>query len=80
MFTVQSRRRLEAMWARYAAEPRVAMLFRSCYAEDVRGRAGTGPNLEMGGDGASASDRGIRFFYAWSLANLGRWQFPRHMR
>ena len=33
--------RLETLWVHYlAAAPRAAMLFRSCYAEDVRGRGG----------------------------------------
>ncbi len=76
-----SKRRLEAVWTKYlAAAPRAAMLFRSCYAEDVRGRQGTGPNLEMGGDGKGEGDRGIRFFYDWSRERLGRWRYPNHVR
>lgn len=80
VFTTQSRQRLEAVWQRYLAEERAAMLFRSCYGEDVRGRMGTGPNAEMGGDGKGESDRGIRFFYAWSRERLGRWHYPEHVR
>ena len=80
VFTVQSKRRLEKLWDSYLGQPRAAMLFRSCYAEDVRGRMGVGPNAEMGGDGKGESDRGIRFFYRWSLAKLGRWQYPNHVR
>ena len=81
VFHPRSKARLEALWAQYlAAAPRAAMLFRSCYAEDVRGRQGTGPNLEMGGDGKGEGDRGIRFFFAWSRQNLGAWQFPKHTK
>jgi hypothetical protein len=56
------------------------MLFRSPYVEDVRGKADTGPNHEMGGGGTSESDRGIRFYYEWVRDNLGRWEYPRHVR
>lgn len=81
VFHAISKRHLEAVWTKYlAAAPRAAMLFRSCYAEDVRGRQGTGPNLEMGGDGKGEGDRGIRFFYDWSRERLGRWRYPNHVR
>lgn len=80
VFTAPARRQLERLWESYASQPRLAMLFRSCYVEDVRGVQGTGPNLEMGGDGNSASDRGIRFFFTWSRQNLGRWRYPAHVR
>lgn len=80
VFTAQSRRRLEACWQSFLASPRTAMLFRTTYVEDVRGRQGTGPNFEMGGDGTGEADRGIRFFFAWSLEHLGRWRFPQHVR
>jgi hypothetical protein len=80
VFTTQSKVRLERLWSEYLAEPRAAMLFRTCFAEDMRGSMGTGPHLEMGGEGKGESDRGIRFFYRWSLQNLGRWQYPLHQR
>ncbi|MEZ6036193.1 MAG: hypothetical protein R3F29_01845 [Planctomycetota bacterium] len=80
VFAPPALRMLDEMFAQYAALPRVAMFFRSCYGEDVRGVQGTGPNLEMGGDGTGDSDRGIRFFYRWSAQHLGRWQYPLHVR
>jgi sugar phosphate isomerase/epimerase len=80
VFTAAAVRNLERMWAAYAAQPRVAMLFRSCFVEDVRGAQGTGPNLEMGGLGKGAGDRGVRRFYEWSLQHLGRWEYPVHVR
>jgi len=79
-FTAQSKARLEAMWTKALAEPRLATLFRTTFAEDVRGVMGGGPNAEMGGDGKGESDRGIRFFYAWSREHLGRWQYPKHVK
>lgn len=80
VFTAASKRRLETMLRRYSTSPRLAMVFRSTFAEDVRGVQGTGPHAEMGGDGTGPSDRGIRFFYRWSRDNLGRWQYPSHVR
>ncbi|MBL9077455.1 MAG: hypothetical protein JNL08_08130 [Planctomycetes bacterium] len=80
LFTAQSLTRLDALWRAALAEPRLAILFRTTYVEDVRGVMGTGPNAEMGGSGASDSDRGIRFFYEWSRSNLGVWRYPRHER
>lgn len=79
VFTPQSKRRLEAMWRASLEQPRLAMLFRTCYVEDVRGRMGVGPNSEMGGNGDTESDRGIRFFFTWSRENLGRWEYPGHV-
>jgi hypothetical protein len=74
------RQNLETTWRRYLDEPRTAMLFRTPFVEDVRGRQGTGPNLEMGGNGTGENDRGIRCYYEWLLANVGRWEYPRHVR
>ncbi len=71
--------RMEATWRRYLGTSRTAMLFRSPYLEDVRGRQGTGPNLEMGGWGRSESDRGVRLYFDWLQRNVGRWEYPRHM-
>ena len=79
-FTVQSKARLAKLWRTGKDEPRLAMLFRTTFVEDVRGVMGTGPNAEMGGDGTGEGDRGIRFFYTWSREHLGRWEYPRHVR
>lgn len=73
------RARMEAAWNLWT-EPRLAMLFRSPYVEDVRGKAGTGPNFEMGGGGTGENDRGVRYYYEWVRANAGRWVFPKHVR
>jgi hypothetical protein len=75
-----TRARSIAIWTTYKGDRRLAMLFRSCYAEDVRGRQGTGPNLEMGGNGTGENDRGIRCYFDWLRQNVGRWEYPRHAR
>jgi len=73
------RARLEAGWRRHLNSPRTAMLFRSPFVEDVRGKSGTGPHAEMGGYGRGESDRGVRFFFEWMRDHVGRWEYPRHV-
>lgn len=80
VFHKYERARMEAGWKKFLGVNRAAMLFRSPYVEDVRGKADTGPNFEMGGGGTGESDRGIRFYYEWLRANVGRWEYPRHVR
>lgn len=67
-------------WAIYKDRPRAAMLFRSPYVEDVTGRQGTGPNFEVGGGGTGETDRGIRPYFDWLRAEVGRWVYPRHVK
>jgi hypothetical protein len=67
-------------WEAYRESPRLALLFRSPYVEDVTGKQGTGPNLEMGGGGTAEGDRGLRPYYEWLRANVGRWEYPRHIK
>jgi hypothetical protein len=63
----------------YRDQPRLAMLFRSPYVEDVTGVQGTGPNFEAGGDGSGDSERGFRPYLEWLRAHVGRWEYPRHV-
>lgn len=79
VFNSFARRRVIATLESFTGSPRVAGLFRAPYVEDVRGRQGTGPNFEMGGDGTGESDRGIRFVYAWMKEHVGAWTYPRHV-
>lgn len=72
--------RMLETWRGYLGSNRTAMLFRSPYLEDVRGVGGTGPNLEMGGHGKGDSDRGVRVYFDWLRENVGRWEYPRHVR
>lgn len=67
-------------WEAYRQLDHAAMLFRSPYVEDVTGKQGTGPNFEVGGGGAGEDDRGIRPYYEWLRANVGRWEYPQHVR
>ncbi|MCC7014161.1 MAG: hypothetical protein IT454_16505 [Planctomycetes bacterium] len=80
VFNSFQRERMQRIWSSYLDVPRTAMLFRAPYVEDVRGRQGTGPNFEMGGNGTGESDRGIRFYFEWVREHVGRWEYPRHVR
>ena len=71
---------MQKEWETYRDLPSAAMLFRSPYVESVRGVQGTGPNFEMGGGGTETDDRGIRPYYEWLRENVGRWEYPRHVR
>lgn len=71
---------MHAEWEAYRNLPRVAMLFRSPYLEDVRGKQGTGPNFEMGGGGTGESDRGVKPYFLWLRDHVGRWEYPVHVR
>lgn len=71
---------MQKEWESYLDKAHAAMLFRSPYVENVRGKLGTGPNFEMGGSGTSTSDRGIQLYYRWLRTNVGRWEYPRHIK
>ncbi|MGI6418210.1 MAG: hypothetical protein ACOX1P_21355 [Thermoguttaceae bacterium] len=80
VFNVYDIESMHQEWETYRQLPRAAMLFRSPYVEDIRGRQGTGPNFEMGGGGTGENDRGIRPYYDWLLKNVGRWEYPTHTK
>ena len=67
-------------WSSYLDKPHAAMLFRSPYVENIRGKLGTGPNFTIGDVGTSTSKRGIRPFFDWMRTNVGRWAYPKHIR
>jgi hypothetical protein len=79
IFHAFERKRQEDGWRRYLGSPRTAMLYRSPYVEDVRGKEGTGPHFEMGGGGTGESDRGVRTYFEWVRNHVGRWEYPRHL-
>jgi len=64
----------------YAACPNACMLFHSGWCQGITNGSGTGPNPEMGGYGKHEGDRGIRFYYEWVRENIGRYEYPRHVR
>lgn len=67
-------------WETYRGSPRLAMLFRSPYVEDVTGKQGTGPNFEAGGGGTGEDDRGYRPYLDWLREHVGRWEYPNHIK
>lgn len=69
-----------AMFQQYAASPNACMLFHSGWCQGITNGSGTGPNPEMGGYGKSEDDRGIRFYYEWVRDNVGRYDYPQHIK
>jgi hypothetical protein len=64
----------------YRAADNAALLFHSGFTQGVTGRSGTGPNPEKGGSGRSEDDRGVAFYFDWVAEQVGRWEYPRHVR
>lgn len=65
---------------RFAAAPNAAMMFHAAFIMGITNYSGTAPHAEMGGYGATPSDRGVRFYYEWVRDNVGRWEYPKHVR
>lgn len=65
---------------RYKAAPNAALMFHAAFIQGITGRSGTAPHAELGGRGTSPSDRGVRFYYEWVRYNVGRWQYPDHIK
>jgi hypothetical protein len=64
---------------RYRQAPNAAMLFHAAFIQGITNYSGTAPHAEMGGYGAGANDRGVRFYYERVRDNVGRWEYPRHV-
>ena len=70
---------MTADWERYRSSPNAAPLFHAAYLQGISNGSGTAPHPEPGGYGTDAHDRGYRFYFDWLRANLGRWEYPRHV-
>lgn len=64
---------------RYKEAPNAAMLFHAAFIQGITNFSGSAPHAEMGGYGAGAGDRGVRFYYEWVRDNVGRWEYPNHV-
>jgi len=65
---------------RYREAPNAAMLFHSAFIHGLTGYSGSAPHAEMGGYGTGPNDRGVRFYYDWVRDNVGRWEYPKHVK
>ncbi|HEV3167418.1 MAG TPA: hypothetical protein VGZ22_25635 [Isosphaeraceae bacterium] len=65
---------------RYLAAPNAVMLFHAGYIQGITNRSGTAPHPEAGGYGTGPNDRGVRFYYEWVRDNVGRYEYPRHIK
>lgn len=80
VFTPRQVAELREEWKRYHVAPNVGYVLNTSYAQSIGGADGTGPHYEMGGDGTGPHDRGIRFYFEWVRDNVGRYQYPKHIR
>jgi ketosteroid isomerase-like protein len=71
---------MQGYFRAYQAAPNAAILFHSAYIQGITNKSGTAPHAEMGGYGRSEQDRGVRFYYEWVRDNVGRWEYPRHIK
>jgi hypothetical protein len=65
---------------RYLDAPNAVMLFHAAFIQGITNRSGTAPHPEMGGYGTGPNDRGVRFYYEWVRENVGRYEYPRHIK
>ncbi|MGI6418212.1 MAG: hypothetical protein ACOX1P_21365 [Thermoguttaceae bacterium] len=80
VFNEGHRKHIFADCQRYLESPNAAMLFHAAFIQGIGNFSGTAPHAEMGGDGSSPSDRGVRFYYEWVRDHVGRWEYPRHVK
>jgi hypothetical protein len=64
---------------RYQEAPNAVLLFHAAFIQGITNSSGTAPHAEMGGYGARADDRGVRFYHDWVRDHVGRWEYPRHV-
>jgi hypothetical protein len=65
---------------RYKESPNAAILFHAAFIQGITNESGSAPHAEMGGYGTGGKDRGVRFYYEWVRDNVGRWEYPKHVR
>lgn len=65
---------------RYLDAPHAVFMFHAAFIQGITNFSGTAPHAEMGGYGTGPNDRGVRFYYEWVRDNVGRWEYPRHVK
>jgi hypothetical protein len=80
VFNAGARAAVEENCRRYLEAPNAVMLFHAAFIQGVGNASRTAPHAEMGGYGTGPDDRGVRFYYEWVRDNVGRWEYPRHIK
>lgn len=80
IFDQTKRDYISADCRRYLEAPHAVMLFHAAFIQGITNYSRTAPHAEMGGYGTGPNDRGVRFYYEWVRDNVGRWEYPRHVR
>lgn len=65
---------------RYRDAPNAVQMFHAAFIQGIGNFSGTAPHPELGGQGTSPSDRGVRFYHEWVREHIGRWEYPKHLK
>jgi len=80
VFTDEGRERVLGFCRTYNAAPNAFLFFHSAWVHGITGVTGSSPHYEPGGWGTGPDDRGIRFYFNWVRTNVGRYEYPRHVK
>lgn len=80
IFTAEQKQSIFRELERYRTTPNAGYVLNTSYTQSIGGASGTGPHFEMGGDGTGPDDRGIRFYFEWIRDNVGRYEYPKHVK
>ncbi len=80
VFTDEGRKKILQYCQTYHAAPNAFLFFHSAWVHGISGKTGTAPHYEPGGGGTGPEDRGIRFLFDWIRTNVGRYEYPRHIK
>lgn len=80
IFSAEGRRKVFQYCRDYQAAGNAFLIFHSAWVHGITGASGTSPHYDPGGTGTGPDDRGIRFYFDWVRANIGRYEYPRHVK
>ncbi len=80
LFTDEGRQKILQYCRTYQTAPNAFLFFHSAWVHGITGTTGTSPHYEPGGLGTGSEDRGIRFYFDWVRNNIGRYEYPRHVK
>lgn len=64
----------------YRRTPNAFFFAFSAWNQAVGGFDGECPHFEIGGSGRSENDRGVGWYFNWVKKNVGRYEYPKHIR
>ncbi|MEM2342201.1 MAG: hypothetical protein QXI67_06195 [Candidatus Bathyarchaeia archaeon] len=65
---------------KYRRAPNAYFFAFSAWNQAIGGFDGECPHFEIGGSGRSEKDRGVGWYFNWVRKNVGRYEYPNHIR